>query len=172
MQRHENYELNCMFILFFDSWTMLISQLAFCLFLHPQLFPPPSFSISSPYLVKLHVQIAWQKTPRRAVTSAGPLGPAVTSAQAAKGETYSSPAASPAEKWYTTTSITKNRWALPCVFTVEGRTNICSWVRVRCSPVKWSESKKEKVERRKKDNYFFFFLISSEGFFCEGFSNN
>jgi len=82
---------------------MLIFQLAFCLLLHPQFFPPPSFSISSPYTVKLHFQIAWQKTHPRAITSAGTLGPVVSSVQVAQREVCSIPSGE------ATISVTKNQ---------------------------------------------------------------
>lgn len=150
MQRHENYWLNFKFILFFDCWTKLIFQLAFCLLLHPQFLPPPSFSSSFPYPVKLCFQIAWQKTHPRAVTSGGPLGPAVTSAPVTKGETCIPPAISLEERQHATTSITKINEPYPACSHWGRRNDVCSWVRGWCSPVKWSETKKKNVERRKQ----------------------
>lgn len=136
--------------MFFANWTMLVFQLAFCLLLHPPFLPPPSFSISSPYPVKLYFQIAWQKTHQRAVTSAGPLGPAVTSAPAARGEMCISPAASPRRSDMPQPPAPKINEPYSMHSYWEGRTNVCRWVRGRCSPVEWSETKKKNVERRKQ----------------------
>lgn len=110
-------------------------------------YPHHLFSISSPYPVKLYFQIAWQKTHPRAVAAAGPLGPAVTSAPAAKGATCISPAASPEDKPHARISITKINEPYPGRSHRGGRNNVCSWIKGRCGLVELSETEKRECRK-------------------------
>jgi len=75
-------------------------------------FSPPSSPISSPF--KLHFQIVWQKTCLRAITDAGFLGPAATSAWVDGGAQCSAMAWEAAR-----CHQHQNHWGAPCTFLAE-----------------------------------------------------
>lgn len=126
---------------FFFNWHFVFS--------HPQLFPPPPFSISSPIQLSFMFQLLGRKHIWRRLPPQVLWGQQPPLLRQPKGKRASLQQLPQQRSNVPQLPSPKLNEPYPAHSRRGGRTNICSWVRERRGPVRWSETeKKNNVEKR------------------------